>query len=94
MLGLQALHNAYTGNMGQFPALLRELSNQLKVSTISLFKLEAGFNPDHNSWTFPERDENGKVIGLLERYQDGKKCMIKGSKRGLIYEVNYEKTIY
>jgi len=92
MPSLVDLHYIYIQNVTMFPALLRELSGQLGVSITSLSKLEVGFNPDHNTWIFPERDEHGMVIGLLERYMNGKKFMVKGSKRGLIYGINYEQT--
>jgi len=36
-------------------------------------------------WTIPERDENGDVIGICRRYEDGSKFMLEGGKRGLIY---------
>lgn len=91
-IDLSKLHDVYVQNALMFPALLGELSNQLGVSVTSLSRVETGFNPDQNAWTFPERDEKGTVIGILQRYVDGSKYMVKGSKRGLIYEVNYERT--
>lgn len=94
MTDIQQLHKIYRDNLTRFSALVRELSDQLQVSALSLGQLEVGFNPDHNAWVFPERNELGEVIGLLERYQDGSKYMVKGSKRGLIYGVNYEKENY
>ncbi len=91
---IQQLHKIYRNNLTRFPALVRELSDQLQVSALSLGQLEVGFNPDHNTWIWPERDDIGNVIGLGERYMDGSKYMVKGSKRGLIYAVNYEKENY
>ncbi len=89
---LKTLYHIYIQNAARFPALLRKLSKQLGVSVTSLSKVGWGFNPDHNSWIWPERNEHGDVIGLGERYQNGKKYMVKGSKRGLIYAVNNEQT--
>ena len=88
----QELHNTYVQNIQMFPVMLRELSNQLEVSITSLGRIGVGLNPLNGygmwAWVFPERDAKGNVIGLLERYADGSKLMVKGSKRGLIYEVN------
>jgi hypothetical protein len=36
-------------------------------------------------WTFPERDDQGQIVGVNKRYKRGKKLHIKGSARGLIY---------
>lgn len=88
----QELHNTYVQNIQMFPTMLRELSNQLEVSITSLSRIGVGLNPLNEygmwAWVFPERDAKGNIIGLLERYADGSKMMVKGSKRGLIYEVN------
>ena len=88
---MQDLHKIYLKNIAQYPALLGMLAADLGVSTLSLKELEIGFNPDGPSWVFPERDDQGKIVGLMQRYQDGSKYFIKGGKRGLTYRINYEK---
>jgi len=94
----QELHNIYIQNIHMFPAVLKELSNQLGVSITSLSRIGVGLNPINEygmwAWVFPERNEKGNIIGLLERYADGSKLMVKGSKRGLIYEVNHGQKEY
>jgi P4 family phage/plasmid primase-like protien len=94
MTDLQGLLNKFRNNILRFPNILNILSDDLGVSTESLNLLEVGFYPGHQSWIFPERDSSGNIIGLMERYQDGKKFMLKdsGSKRGLIYIVNQGQT--
>jgi len=62
------------------------VSELLGVSVESIRRLEVGFWPFGHLWTFPERDERGKIIGVLKRTNKGTKHMEKGGKRGLIYE--------
>ncbi|KKN60022.1 hypothetical protein LCGC14_0536090 [marine sediment metagenome] len=78
----------YTRNV--YPAMLVELAEDLGVSTKALTAIGIGFNPIHQSWISPERDETGEIIGLVERFSSGKKIMAKGSKRGLTYILNPE----
>lgn len=94
---MNELHKKYQDNLQQFPILVEILAGQLGVSVEALTKLEVGLNPKSQAWVFPERDEKGNVIGISQRLLDGKKIMVKGSKRGLTYirnreyiEVNYE----
>ncbi len=68
-------------------AMLDTLAEELGVSADALQGPGIGFNPKNQSWIFPERDAKGKVIGMMERFQDGKKFMVKGSKRGLTFRV-------
>ena len=85
----------YQGNV--LPPLLKKLSQQLHVSIESLTALGIGYalriplkddKEFYNCWVFPERDERGAIIGLSLRQWDGKKWMVPGSKRGLIYVPN------
>ncbi len=67
--------------------MLDQLAEELGVSANALQGPGIGFNPKNQSWIFAERDAKGKIIGLMERFQDGKKFMVKGSKRGLTFRV-------
>lgn len=71
-----------------YPTMLAEFAGGLGVSTESLQSIGIGFNPIHQSWITPERDETGGVLGLVERFPSGKKMMVKGSKRGLTFVLN------
>ncbi len=73
-------------------AMVKPLADELGVSTDSLLKLGLGYHLEGYSHAYvnPERDSQGNIIGLTQRYPDGKKIVVKGSKRGLIYEVNPE----
>jgi len=71
-----------------YPAMIDCLAKDLGVTVESIKKLGIGFFPGEQAWIFAERDHKGNIIGLQRRYRDGKKFMIEGSKRGLIYEVN------
>jgi len=92
-IGLTELHSKFVANCIKYPVILEMLSTELGVSIESLQALEVGFYPVHQSWIFPERDETGKIVGLMERFRDGTKIMLKGdnfakSQRGLIYVFN------
>lgn len=71
-----------------YPAMLNELAEDLGVSEEALLAIGIGFNPEHQSWVSPERNDTGEIIGLTERLSSGKKMMIAGSKRGLTYMLN------
>ena len=82
----------YQSNVLQ--SLLEKLAEQLSVSTESLLALEIGYalrvpikknKAFNNCWVFPERNSEGDVIGLSLRDWRGKKFMVPGSRRGLIY---------
>ncbi len=72
--------------------MAKPLADELGVSTDSLLKLGLGYHLEgySHAYVIPERDSRGNIIGLMQRYADGTKTMVKGSKRGLIYEVNPE----
>lgn len=98
MSNLTKLHDTYTTNIAKFPALYDELANQLGVSTESVFKIGTGLIPldeqGNWSWVFPERNVKGDIVGLNKRLTGGSKYMVKGSKRGLSYIVNYDTEQY
>src|SRR5687768_18003660 len=52
---------------------LRKLAQGLRVSEDSLRSLGVGWRNQDESWTFPESDGKGKVIGILRRFADGEK---------------------
>jgi hypothetical protein len=61
----------------------RELAEILGVSKSSLDELGVGFDVANRCWTFPEKNGIGKVIGIATRDRDGRKRMVKSSRRGL-----------
>jgi len=69
-----------------YPAMVEHLAEQLGVTTDSINKLEVGYFPGEQAWIFPERDDRGQIVGLMKRSHDGKKFMVHGSTRGLLYE--------
>lgn len=71
-----------------YPAMIDCLAEDLGVTSESIKNLGVGFFPGEQAWISAERDHRGNIIGLQRRYRDGKKFMIEGSKRGLIYEVS------
>jgi len=62
-----------------------ELAELLGISQDSLLQLGCGYSSEENYWTFPERDGNGTLIGILRRYPDGTKKRFPGSRNGLTY---------
>jgi len=77
---------AYQKNV--WPAMVADLAEQLGVSARSLMALGIGWMPLEACWIFPERDAEGRVLGLVRRFKDGKKLSTKGSKRGLTYAIS------
>ena len=75
---------AYQQNM--IAGMAEFLASELNVTVESIERDEIGYYPLENAWVWPEKDERGNVIGLLKRYKNGKKVMVKGSERGLIYQ--------
>lgn len=61
------------------------IAHILGVTPKSVEKLGIGYYPLENAWVWAEMDACGNVIGLLKRFQSGKKIMVKGSERGLTY---------
>jgi hypothetical protein len=62
---------------------LRKLARFLGVSKASLGALGTGWRAEDSSWTFPEHDGQGNVIGILRRFSDGDKQAMAGSQRGI-----------
>lgn len=90
----------YQGNV--LPFLLKKLSQQLQISEKTLTTLGIGYalriplkkgKAFRDCWVFPERDEQGIIIGLSLRQWDGRKWMVPDSKRGLTYVPNIHRSI-
>ncbi|HBN75172.1 MAG TPA: hypothetical protein DD473_05015, partial [Planctomycetaceae bacterium] len=64
---------------------LHDLARNLGVSVDALRCLKVGYNDFDKTFTFPERDGQGNIIGILLRYPSGPKKRIRGSKSGLSY---------
>lgn len=86
------LHALYRSNV--FPAMVDVLAEQLSVSSDSLHRLGIGWKIKDSCWTFPERDADGKIIGIIRRFLDGQKYCEKGSKRGLSFDATTVETGY
>lgn len=85
-------HETYRGNA--LPGMVDVLAGDLGVSRDALCRLGIGWKIPDSCWTFPERDADGNIIGILRRFLNGKKYCQSGSKRGLIYEPLPVKTGY
>gem|GEM_PF-3410148 len=92
---IEQLLEKFQGNA--YPAMLDALAEHLGVSADSLRRLALGWAPIvefkkgknyQGWWVIPERDGNGKPVGLSLRSQDDCKVMLPGTKHGLVYEVN------
>lgn len=84
-----------------YPAMLADLGRDLGVESDALARLELGWapvvefkrGPNYRGWwAIPERDEDGRPVGLALRGRDGRKVMYPGSKHGLTYPVNPKHT--
>ena len=76
------------------PVMLEDIAKELEIPSVEpLIQLGIGYCPAERSWVFPERDTHGHVIGMLRRFPNGRKLMVKGSRRGFTYAptTTYEK---
>lgn len=70
-----------------------EVADKLSVSVSSLEDLRVGIgwdewnNAEFSSW--PSRDETGRVIGYVRRYNDGSKRTNQGGSTGVFYTSNW-----
>ena len=88
-LDFAKLFDDFAGNVWDVD-MLQPLIDDLGVSLDSIRKIGIGINPLSGCYVMPERDDQGKIIGLTQRALDGSKFMYPGSKRGLFYAVNQE----
>lgn len=89
-----SVYNSFRSNAADYPGVLPLLGEDLGVSAASLDALGVGFAPvvrfakriGTRWWVNPERDAQGRIVGLSLRSQDdGTKVMYPGSKHGLVY---------
>jgi hypothetical protein len=66
---------------------LDELARALGLPVKSLQSLHIGFLGGR--WVFPERDDQGRLVGILYRHSDGRKYCESGSRRGLTIPVHF-----
>lgn len=76
--------------------MLPYLGEKLALTPESLSSFGVGFAPivtfkqgkvSSNWWVIPERDAEGRIVGLSLRSESGAKVMYPGSKHGLVYAV-------
>ena len=64
----------------------QELATMLGVDADALRRLGVGWFGVTRGWSFPERDANGKVIGINRRLVDGQKRREAGGQSGLTFD--------
>jgi len=69
---------------------VRNLALAVGVSVDALHRLCIGWHRSHRFWTIPERDADGRVIGVSTRYENGSKKRVSGSKAGLTYAQDWD----
>ncbi len=68
-------------------AARQALSTELGVSVEALRRLHVGWMPSQRCWSFPERGAIGSnVIGIIRRFEDGRKRRAAGSQSGLTFD--------
>lgn len=66
---------------------LIEIGEDLHLVPADIDRLIVGRSRFHESWCFPMRDGDGKVVGIrLRRYHSSDKFSVSGSKDGLFYD--------
>ncbi len=62
---------------------LEQLASELAVTVASLRSIGVGWCSDRRVWTFPERNGEQAICGILRRSPSGDKYAVKGGHRGL-----------
>lgn len=88
------LFNKLRRNVIDYPGIAVALSEELGISFEAISRLGVGFHFKYQAWAFAERDYQGNITGISLRCLNGTKFMISGSKHGLFYEVNSERSEY
>jgi hypothetical protein len=70
------------------PNRLDRFAAKLGVTVNSLIRLSVGWSEDHDAWTFPMRNADGKVVGIRLRRPDGRKLSVTGGHEGLFVPTN------
>ena len=79
------VHRGYDGDA----VLVEGLATTLGVDDEALKALDVRYNPFEECWSFPMRNDAGKIVGLRFRELGGsRKWSAKGSKDGLFYAAN------
>jgi hypothetical protein len=65
------------------------LAAELGVDQTSLWRLNVGWSPRHQSYTFPMCKADHSVCGIRLRRPDGGKWAVKGSKQGLFLPLSF-----
>lgn len=95
-INLIAKYEAYARNAADYPGFLEKLSGDLGVSVAALQALGVGYAPlvefkegkkSQHWYATPERDSEGRVVGISLRGFTGTKVMLPGSKHGLVYPI-------
>lgn len=74
-------------------ASLRQLAEEWAVPPELLRGLGIGWSERHRAYTFPERDHEGRTIGILRRDpRTGEKRTLRGSRRGLYFVREWRKS--
>jgi hypothetical protein len=86
------LQNAFAQTVSAMSDRLPELAEKLGVSVVSLDALDAGWRPESSAWSFPMRDDAGRLTGLRLRGRDGRKFSLTGGHEGLFIPAGQGKT--
>jgi hypothetical protein len=62
---------------------VNQLAGSLDLPREAILALKVGYDPDECCWVFPERDDRGRIVGLVRRYSDRRKMACWDSTRGL-----------
>jgi hypothetical protein len=62
---------------------VKQLADELSVTTPSLELIGTGWCISEKCWTFPERNGKQEICGILRRFSNGEKYAFKGGQRGL-----------
>ena len=71
---------------------LEQLASHLSVTVESLRSIEVGWCSSEKCWTFPERNGEQKVCGIVRRFRNDQKYAFKGGHRGLTLPLGWDES--
>lgn len=68
------------------PAQIIEFAGKLSLDAMALHLIGCAYSEEGRFWAFPMRNGQGGIIGIRQRFLNGKKSSVTGSKAGLFFD--------
>jgi hypothetical protein len=68
---------------------IEQLAGLLGVAAFSLCALRVSYDESEKCWLFPERNHDGRIVGINRRWANGKRFYAVGSRPGLSFSKDW-----